>query len=48
MAEANNAALYDARRRNGASEVLDNIVSGSNCGLPNFCVVMSGGAAMGG
>ena len=31
-AEPNNAALYDARRRQGSgSQILDNIVSGSNC-----------------
>ncbi|ERF69044.1 hypothetical protein EPUS_08394 [Endocarpon pusillum Z07020] len=31
MAEANNAALYESRRRQmGGSEVIDNIVSGSN------------------
>lgn len=33
MAEPNNAAMYDARRRQGGSgsKVLDNIVSTSNC-----------------
>ena len=35
MSEPNNSALYDARRRQGSSgsQVLDNIVSASNCGL---------------
>jgi hypothetical protein len=32
MAEANNAALYESRRRQtGGSQVIDNIVSGTNC-----------------
>lgn len=39
-AEPNNAALYDARRRQtgSGSQVLDNIVSGSNC---TSCVLIS-------
>jgi hypothetical protein len=37
------AAIYDARRRQGSSsdQVLDNIVSGSNCESPRFLLSIS-------
>ncbi|KAG9780031.1 hypothetical protein KCU88_g3885, partial [Aureobasidium melanogenum] len=39
VAEPNNAALYDARRRQTVtgSQILDNIVSGSNCSPLGLC-----------
>jgi hypothetical protein len=42
MAEANNAALYDARRtRKGSSEMMESIVHGSNClfACPSVCCI---------
>lgn len=44
MAEANDAAVYEARRhQSGSSQILDNIVSISNCASIGHYVEKYGG-----